>query len=91
VGGVIAGIMGYATDLAAGAIIDAFAAFNPLFIVLGVVFAAISFMAGISEAYAAGASFSLGIIAAGFWLKDTGTILSGFLALTGFFLSFLKR
>ena len=86
VGGLVAGIVGYATDLATGAILQAFSLFNPWFILLSVIFTIISFLLGIGEAFAAGASFSIGIIVAGYLLKDFVTIIAGFISVFGLLL-----
>ena len=80
VGGLVAGILGYATDIATGAIFDAFKIINPLIPLLGIVYAVISFFSGIVEAYIAGILFTLGIIIAGALLGDSVTIIAGIIS-----------
>ena len=91
VGGLIASIMGYAIDIAIGAIFDAFKPINPLMPLLGLVFAIFSFFAGISKAYIAGIFFSLGIISAGWILGDFITFIAGFISIVGLVLSLFRR
>ena len=82
-GGFVAGIVGYTIDIMTGAIFETFKPFNPLIPVYGVVFVIVSFLAGIMDAYYAGFFFSLGIVSAGFLLKDFVTTISGFISLAG--------
>ena len=89
-GGLIAGIIGYATDIAIGAIFEAFKVFNPLIALLGIVYAIISFFAGIGEAYVAGIFFSLGIISAGWILGDFVIFIAGFISIAGLVLGLLR-
>jgi hypothetical protein len=91
VGGLVAGLVGYVTDIATGAIFEAFKALNPLIPLLGFVFAVISFFTGMQEAYVTGFFFSLGIVTAGFLLRDFVTIVAGFISIAGLVLSFFKR
>jgi hypothetical protein len=91
VSGLMAGIVGYATDIMFGAMFDAFKVFNSLFVFYGIIFFVVSFFAGLAEAYYAGLFFSIGIIVAGFWLKDFVTVLSGVISTAGVVISlFIK-
>lgn len=89
-GGLIAGIMGFVTDLAVGSIFDAFQTISPLFIALGFVYAIFSFILGAEEAYVAGVFFALGIIGAGLLLSDPVTIIGGALSFGGLLFSYFK-
>ena len=92
VAGFIVGITGYVIDLVIGAMFEAFRPFNPLFGLYGFVYAVISFLSGINEAYYAGFFFSFGIISAGFLLNDFVTIVSGFISISGITVSvYLKN
>jgi hypothetical protein len=88
-GGFVAGIIGYATDIMFGAMFEAFKVFNSLFVFYGIVFSIVSFLAGLAEAYYAGLFFSIGVVAAGFLLNDVVTILSGFISVGGVVISLL--
>lgn len=90
VGGLIAGFTGFLIDLAVGSIFDAFQTISPLFILLGIVYALVSFILGAEEAYIAGVFFSLGIIFSGFGLSDPVTILGGLLSFGGLVFSFFR-
>lgn len=70
---------------------EAFQPFNPLFAVLGVVYAVVSFLLGIEEGYYAGIFFSLGVIAAGLLLRDFLTTVSGFISIVGIVPSIVIR
>lgn len=89
--GFAVGITGYAIALVVGALFEAFKPFNPLFGVYGIVYAAISFLSGIKEAYFAGLFFSIGVISAGFLLSDSLTIASGFISIGGIVVSLYFR
>lgn len=90
-GGLVAGILGYATDIMFGAMFEAFKVFNSLFVFYGIVFSVISFLVGLGEAYYAGLSFSIGVVAAGFLLNDSVTILSGLISIAGVVISILMK
>jgi len=90
-GGLVAGIVGYATDIMFGAIFEAFKVFSFSFVIYGIVFSVISFLVGLAEAYYAGLSFSIGVVAAGFLLNDSMTILSGLVSITGVVISVLVK
>jgi hypothetical protein len=83
VAGFAAGITGYAIDLVIGAMFEAFKPINPLFGLYGIIYATISFLSGLSEAYYAGFFFSFGVISAGFLLNDFVIIVSGFMSIGG--------
>ena len=87
IGGLVAGLTGYVIDLVIGTMFEAFQPFNPLFAVYGVVFAIVSFLSGIMEAYYVGFFFSFGIISVGFLLNDFVTIVSGFISIGGIVIS----
>jgi hypothetical protein len=89
--GFAVGITGYALDLVIGAMFEAFRPFNPLFGVYGFVYAIVSFLSGLNEAYYAGFFFSFGIISAGFLLSDFLTIVSGFISISGIVISIYFR
>lgn len=88
--GLGAGIIGFATDILTGAMFEAFTPFNPLIPLWGLVFAVVTFLAGIAEAYLTGLFFSLGIISAGVLLNDFVTIASGFISIAGLVISLVK-
>jgi len=90
-GGFVAGIVGYATDIMFGAMFEAFKVFNSLFVFYGIVFSIVSFLAGLAEAYYAGLFFSIGVVAGGFLLNDSVTILSGFISISGLVISVLMK
>ncbi len=90
-GGLVAGILGYAIDIMFGAIFEAFKVFNSLLVFYGIVFSVISFLVGLAEAYYAGLSFSIGVVAAGFLLNDSVTILSGLISIAGVVVSVLMK
>jgi len=86
-GGLVAGVVGYASDIMFGAMFEAFKVFNSLFVFYGIVFSVISFFVGLAEAFYAGLFFSIGIVAAGFMLNDSVTILSGLISIAGVVIS----
>jgi uncharacterized membrane protein len=90
-GGLVAGIVGYAVDIMFGAMFEAFQVFNSLFLFYGIIFSVISFFVGLAEAYYAGFFFSIGVIAAGFLLSDSMTILSGLISIAGVAISVLLK
>jgi hypothetical protein len=91
IGGLVAGITGYAIDLAIGTMFEAFQSFIPLFAVYGVVFAIVSFLSGLMKAYYAGFFFSIGIISAGFLLNNFVTTVSGVISISGIVISLFKK
>jgi hypothetical protein len=88
--GLIGGFIGYITDVTIGVVLFAFGEISSWFIVLGVVYAIISFIMGIAEAKVAGLFFSLGIIVSGFFLGDAVTALGGIISLAGLIFSLFK-
>jgi len=90
VGGLIAGIMGYMADAVAGAIFESFTIFNPLIPLLGFIYALVTFVSGLKEAYVTGFFFSIGIVAAGFLMTDIGTVISGLISIGGLVFSIIK-
>jgi hypothetical protein len=91
IGGLLAGLIGYVTDLTLGAVFQAFGTLSSWFIVLGIIYAMVSFIIGLAEAYATGLFFTVGIIAAGWFLGDTVTIVGGFISITGLVLSLIRK
>ncbi len=81
--GLAAGIVGYAIDLTIGAMFEAFQQVVPLFVVYGIVYAIVSFLSGVEEAYYAGFFFSFGVISAGLLLHDSLTTISGVISIAG--------
>jgi hypothetical protein len=61
------------------------------FLVLGIFYAIVLFIMGLSEAYATGLFFKVGIIAAGWFLGDAVTIVGGFISIAGLVLSLLRK
>jgi uncharacterized membrane protein len=90
-GGLVAGIVGYAVDIMFGAMFEALKVFNSLFLFYAIIFSVISFFVGLAEAYYAGLFFSIGVIAAGFLLNDSMTILSGLISVAGVAISVLLK
>ncbi len=74
-----------------GSILEAFRTISPLFIVLGIAYAFVSFILGVEEAYVAGVFFAVGIIASGLLLSDPVTIIGGALSFGGLLFSYFKR
>lgn len=91
VGGLIAGLIGYAVDVASGAMFEAFKVFSPLIPILGFVYAIVSFVSGIEEAYITGFFFSCGIVASGFLLSDFVTIVAGAISIAGLIISLFHK
>jgi hypothetical protein len=89
-GGLAAGMIGYAVDIATSATFQALATISPAFVLLGIVYAVVSFGTGVVDAYFAGVLFTLGIIIAGFFLGDLGTIFGGIISFVGLVLGFVK-
>jgi len=73
-----------------GALFEAFKIFNLLIPLLGLVYAVITFFAGIKEVYVTGFAFFIGIITAGFLLKDFVTSLAGVISLAGIAISYWR-
>jgi hypothetical protein len=48
IGGLVAGLIGYVTDLTLGAVFQAFGTLSSWFIVLGIIYAVISFIMGLA-------------------------------------------
>ncbi len=82
----VGGIGGIISGFIIDAFIPVFSALNiPL--ILWVVFAVvliIDIIAGLTEAFAGGFLFALGMLAAGFIMADVATILTGFVGMFGF-------
>ena len=91
IGGLAAGLIGYVTDLTFGAVFQAFGTISSWFIVLGIVYAIVSFIMGSADAYATGFFFTVGIIAAGWFLGDAVTVVGGFISIAGLILSLIRR
>ncbi len=87
IGGLVAGLIGYVTDLTLGTVFQAFGTLSSWFIVLVIVYAVISFIMGLAEAYATGLFFTIGIIAVGWVLGDAVTVVGGFILTAGLVLS----
>jgi len=90
IGGLVAGLIGYTVDMAVGAIFSSFGAIKPLFIILGFVYAALSFLIGLGDAYVGGIFFSLGIMALGYLLHDGVTFVGGIISFGGLLFSLYK-
>jgi hypothetical protein len=91
VGGLTVGVIGWATDFGIGTVFEAFGKIMPIFIPLGLIYAMISFLIGISEAYFAGISFCIGIIFAGFMVNDPTTAFAGVISMLGIALSHSRK
>jgi hypothetical protein len=91
IGGLVAGLIGYVTELTLGAVFQAFGTLSSWFIVLGIVYAIISFIMGLAEAYTTGLFFTVGIISAGWFLGDAVTVVGGFISIAGLVLSLLRK
>jgi hypothetical protein len=91
IGGLVAGLIGYVTDLTFGAVFQAFGTPSSWFILLGIIYAIVSFVMGLAQAYATGLFFTVGIIAAGWFLGDAVTLVGGFISIAGLVLSLILR
>jgi hypothetical protein len=91
IGGLVAGLIGYVTDLTFGAVFQAFGTLSSWFILLGIIYAIVSFVMGLAQAYATGLFFTVGIIAAGWFLGDAVTLVGGFISIAGLVLSLILR
>jgi len=91
IGGLVAGLVGYAVDWAVGEVFTVFGTTSSMFIVLGIVYAIISFIIGIKDAFVAGTLFSVGIVVAGLLLHDSVTTLSGMISTLGLIAVYIKE
>jgi len=89
VGGLVAGFVGYVEGAVDGALFQAFGSIIPVIAVLGIIYAVISFFAGVTKAIFAGAFFCIGIILAGALLNDLSTVAMGIIALVGLIIGFI--
>jgi hypothetical protein len=87
VGGLVAGFIGYIEGAVNGALFQGFGSIISVIATLGIIYAVISFFAGVFKAILAGAFFCIGIIVTGLALGDAVTILGGFISISGLFLS----
>lgn len=81
--------MGFGSGVVIDAFLPVFSALNvpPIFWVAIIVVIVVDFVSGIVEAYSFGLLYSIGVMSAGFLVRDVGTILLGALSVIGLILS----